>query len=335
MNMNHFCNKKTVVSFVLSLFVFFIHFVVFSAFRNVGKAFDATVKVLMPFTHVAVPLFFMISGAMFFRDYSFSLTLKKWKKRFFTLVVPYLFWNSVWYLVGLFGYYTPIAAFTGGVKVAFSAETAMKGIFLHAQFLPFWFMKYLIVFVALSPVIFLFIRQKWSGIAVIVGMYALYALEVLESEMIIYYMIGSWIGLHGFACFSTRKQKKYAFAGFAVYLICCVVHYFEPKFVELCSVRWIYPVITAVSCYAFWISFDRFELKRYPRFMKESFLIYAMHSLVGAAIAKVLRIVLPSGSIGLISAVVMSFASTILFICIFGRILEKYAPSVKRFIAGR
>ena len=50
---------------------------------------------------IAVPLFFFISGFLFFyhTDFSMKMYKQKLKKRVRTLLVPYLFWNTVVFLI--------------------------------------------------------------------------------------------------------------------------------------------------------------------------------------------------------------------------------------------
>ena len=51
---------------------------------------------------VVVPVFFMISGYLFFRNYTPADFLKKLRTRLRSLLVPYLLWNAIfaaaWYL---------------------------------------------------------------------------------------------------------------------------------------------------------------------------------------------------------------------------------------------
>lgn len=45
--------------------------------------------------YLAVPFFFFISGYLFFTNYKNGkeFYFYKWRKRFYTLLVPYIFWN--------------------------------------------------------------------------------------------------------------------------------------------------------------------------------------------------------------------------------------------------
>ena len=73
---SYFRNKKATVSFILSLFVFFIHFCSFSVFLQADGMLRRVFDTLLPVARVAVPLFFMISAAMFFRNYTLRDTAK-------------------------------------------------------------------------------------------------------------------------------------------------------------------------------------------------------------------------------------------------------------------
>ena len=52
--------------------------------------------------HAAVPTFFIISGYLFFLSkdtFDFETYLSKLKRRFTTLFVPYIIWNSIYILI--------------------------------------------------------------------------------------------------------------------------------------------------------------------------------------------------------------------------------------------
>lgn len=339
----YFTNKKLYVSFTLSLLVFFIHFYEFSTFSTVESITRGILYSVRTLTHVAVPLFFVISGALFYRNYTLAMTAQKWKNRFFSLCVPYLIWNTLWLLLALLGYYTPLGLLTGGVKTAFSLEAVLKGIFLHGQFEPFWFILQLIVLTALCPVVYLLLKNKWVGIITITAFYMLYcfgfrlhATLFANTSMVIFYLLGAWLGIHYFDFFASRKKKTFARVGVIVYILCCVFVGMKPLFPEWCPVVQIEPIVYAISCGAFWVSFDCFEMRKCPGFLKDSFLIYATHSFVGAALAKILQMLLPSSwSNILLLIAILSFIGTIVVICTFGMLLEKYAPRLKKILTGR
>lgn len=337
-----FYNKKTTVSFVLSLLVFYIHFRIFSVFKNADGIIGYTFDQLLILTKVAVPLFFIISGALFYRNYNWDLTLQKWKSRFFTLCVPYLIWNTLWLILALLGNYTPLGVFLGGVKASFSLENILNGIFLYGYFEPFWFIFQLIVLTAFCPIIYLLLQNKWLGLVCIFSFYIAICFDFQlnttlfpDTKMVLFYFIGAWIGIHCFPLFTQRRNKADAITALILFILCCVFHSAESLLPEWCNRFQISLLVTMISCGALWIAFDYFDIQTCPKYMTYSFLIYALHSFIGAAISKILAMLLPSSQVYLLLTAVIAFPSTVAVICIAGRLLEKYCPVLKRILTGR
>ena len=59
------------------------------------------VYITMKLVCIAVPLFFFISGFLFFKEGLFDFTLysKKLKSRFRTVLIPYLLWNIIYFVI--------------------------------------------------------------------------------------------------------------------------------------------------------------------------------------------------------------------------------------------
>lgn len=90
-----FWKKKEFVSFILSIFVFFIHISSWAQYEQGNGLMTlinekAAVFLRDSFVRVAVPMFFILSGIAFFKNYDDSKYLSKMKSRVFTLVIPYL-----------------------------------------------------------------------------------------------------------------------------------------------------------------------------------------------------------------------------------------------------
>lgn len=337
----HLKNKKKIVSFVLSLFVFFIHFRTFSVFSS-SRILERIFSFLLPITHVAVPLFFMISAIFFYRDYCFEVTLQKWKRRFFSLCIPYLIWNTFWLVLGLLGYYTALGVLTNGVKVSFSLKNVLYGIFLYGKFEPFWFMCQLILLTAMCPAIFLILKNKWFGIFAIACYYCLYCFgfrlpELLfkDSSMVIFYLIGAWIGIHYYDLFTHRVSRKHATYCLGIFLVCCISIGFILQYPSWSLATPTTPIIKIISCMCFWQLFDLFSFKSCASFFEESFAIYSLHSFVGAVMAKILSILLPNHEFFVILVAVVSFPVTVIFICLFALFLKGYFPCFKKLLFGR
>ena len=47
---------------------------------------------------IAVPGFFLLSSYLFFRNFSWDKLVGKWKSRVFSVLIPYVVWNLIYYL---------------------------------------------------------------------------------------------------------------------------------------------------------------------------------------------------------------------------------------------
>jgi surface polysaccharide O-acyltransferase-like enzyme len=128
---------------------------------------------------VAVPLFFMISGYLFFLgEWSWEKYAGKLKRRLHTLLIPYLFWNLLTLGVLAFAESLPqmkmVAFSTRFPPVhSFSCFDYLNALFgltvLYPISAQFWFIRDLMALVVLAPAIyFLFARRLASPLIVVV-----------------------------------------------------------------------------------------------------------------------------------------------------------------------
>ena len=118
---------------------------------------------------IASPLFFIISGYLFFVNLTGQRSdfIRKVKKRFNTLIIPYLFW-SLWgllfYLV-LQAFLPPSISFTRGLIMDWDFAKLMNTIFLDPIPYQLWYVRDLTVFALLSPLLYILlpIFQVLSG----------------------------------------------------------------------------------------------------------------------------------------------------------------------------
>ncbi len=140
----------------------------------------------------AVPLFFFISGLLYFynvKQLNYKTYKEKTKKRFFSLCIPYLIWNSVALLMaGLYSCFT----MTGSINSTFLFEQFLKFDWIQAYWyedsnnLPvlyaLWFVRDLIVISLLSPIFYLACKYYWG---------------IFLSIISICYFTGNWFGIPG------------------------------------------------------------------------------------------------------------------------------------------
>ena len=212
-----FWKKKEFISFLLSILVFFIHS--YFAPDNTSNSFISVLNHKTSFffsrsiTQFAVPMFFILSGISFFKDYNNKKYPAKIKSRIFTLVIPYLLWNTVWMLWEIFCSHSFLASFSENA-FALTPLNIFKGIFFYGCNAPFWFIFDLIVFSFAAPLVFLIIRNKHIGIASVVclSVVSLFGIHLPTAlfyypTAILFYMTGAIIGYHYFD-FASRKSSK-------------------------------------------------------------------------------------------------------------------------------
>ncbi len=175
----------------------------------------------------AVPIFFIISGYLLFLNvegYGKQVYLRKMKKRWHSLVIPYLTWNVLFVLCTL-------AFKIGGILLhgkpwdsigeyfiqngflhmlwdssVWRERTTWLGVATHSSgpvLLPFWYMRDLIVMVVLSPVFYWLIKKL--RFLFILLMMAVYAFDIRVTWMSGTFMVaGLFFGLGAY--FAIMKQ---------------------------------------------------------------------------------------------------------------------------------
>lgn len=341
---DYFTNKKVKVTFFLSILVFFIHISTLANYNLSndfsGKVLQTIHKLIWILSQVAVPMFFIISGIMFYRNYSIEKTLEKYKSRFFSLVIPYWFWNTICMIFDIICSYTPISNyFIGREKFQITFINIIWGIFFH-KCTPFWFIFNLIIFIFLCPLIYFLIKNKIVGVLIIISFIILNMFNIglpksifFRSDPLIYYLIGSFIGKHYFSCFYNKSNKSISIISLIIGVVCYFILFIN--YYNIINLSFLLPIIFIIFSLSIWFSFDLLKNNKHYAYEKESFLIYALHINTSAIFTKLVYIILPKTILCAAINFILTIIVTIILICTFGIIIEKYLPKFKKIIAGR
>ncbi len=122
---------------------------------------------------IAVPGFFLLSSCLFFRNFTWEKLASKWKRRFFSVAVPYGVWNLLYY----FGYVTatrlPFIQTVAGKEPVLFGPAEMLNAVVHYAYAPiFWYLFQLILLIFLSPAIYLLMKRRGVGLLCLAGMAA-------------------------------------------------------------------------------------------------------------------------------------------------------------------
>ena len=151
-----FENRAVWFGAVLTVLVIAVHSVNLHMLEGGSQAFGAAFSVLSyierffgeELGQIAVPGFFFMSGYLFSRGLSgrrITVTdIKgKWGRRLFSLVIPYLLWNLIYYVIYLaFG------------EAELSAGALFDALINHSCDSVFWYMKELIILSVLAPFLY-------------------------------------------------------------------------------------------------------------------------------------------------------------------------------------
>lgn len=198
MEKSYFWNKKIIVSYILSILVFWIHCSSFANYDNnnamvkfCSYLFGSTIN------GIAVPLFFILAGVAFYRDYNDKKYVKKFISRVKSLVIPFVLWNIVNMLFDIVASTFFSQYFIGREKMVISLPNVLLGIFHYKYNGPFWFIFALIVFTIAAPIIDKLLFSKITSILSIVILIVLASFNIglpqplfFSKTCIIFYLVG-------------------------------------------------------------------------------------------------------------------------------------------------
>ena len=282
-----------------------------------------------------IPFFMMISGYLFFRNMSWEALPGKWRRRIHSLLIPYLLWNILYYFAEILGSYVPGL---NGLLGKYYLKPDLFGLIRAAVFFEsnpvFWFMFQLILLVILAPVLWFFLKRKWTAVlfAAFLGLLWWFwpPVPVLNTDDLIYYYAGAFWAVHGRSLAEKGWSRRRALAGAGIVLLGAAIYQIhlrtllpQPLVLYLMILPW-----------GIWLLIDERRIPEPKRYMKETFFIYATHFYVVRLLGKVLSIPFRGSAIaGLLLYLVMPVP--VVFIChTAARILGKISPGVLRVLNG-
>lgn len=170
---------------------------------------------------IAVPCFFVISGFLFFQGYrqeeGFAFFQKKWRSRLLTLLVPYILWNLIkfallWAQAGL-GAGAEVWREVGRFDLFWGSRDIGSdyinwwglniGHLTAPLNVPLWFVRDLMVCVALTPLLAWLLRAHRRALLVLCLMLAAHTLRLwpyiygVSGSSVLLFSLGAACALHG------------------------------------------------------------------------------------------------------------------------------------------
>lgn len=307
-------------------------------------------------SRVAVPLFFFISGFLFFyktQIFNSNIYLQKIKKRIHTIVIPYLIWNLLVILYHLCAQLIvpellstknkPICDFSisDWVFAFWNTYPIYHDSNLPINF-PLWFIRDLIIVIIFSPLLYLAIQKLSKTIVIALGLFWFsniwFKIPGFSVDAFFFFTFGAY--------FSIKKKnfinlmKPLSKLCTILYLIIIVIELLNNQFSFIKDyIEYIHKlgillgIISVITISAHFISKGKWKTNSF--LAKSTFFLYAYHSIpLGIIIKLSLMYIKPYTEFSLL---IIYFGSTII-ITIIGlmiyHLIKTYFPRFTAFITG-
>lgn len=303
---------------------------------------------------IAVPLFFLISGFLFFYkvDFCNEIYSKKLKSRFHTLAIPYLIWNFIGFLILLIQMHPRFYSLfpllkdyridiTKFLSYFWIRDLPMVGPGEHDSPInyPFWFIRDLIILVVASPFIHWLIKKFKFAVIVALGAVWFFGLgkyiglPTLCHQSIFFFPLGAYFSINHINFVSMAHKYSWSVP---VYLILALADTFTKGetynfwfhktgiLIGLMSATYIASALVYIG-----------KVKTSKFLSDASFFVFALHGLFINKYMKAIVMTVHPGSPFLVLFIYFFVPITTICVCLaIYKVLSRYLPSVAKVVTG-
>lgn len=302
-------------------------------------------------TRIAVPLFFVLSGYLFYKSFDGTLEqyYNKMKRRIRSLVIPYLFWSSfVFFLffaaqkiLGMGEY------FTTRNEDGLSLKVIVDNVIISSYDSPLWFCRYLIVFSVFSIGLYWLYRKLAipTLLSLFLGWFFSYSFGIgIRMDALFFYSVGAVIAL-----FPTEFERVYlrvrklsgllAIAWFATLIVHTeLLCRKDPSYLLQGEYDvWIETIGKTgiiLGSFVFWNWFNSLKNEHEWNIATYSFLIFAIHHPVVNTLKKLFMKVFGVSTLSSLLTFILASICTIGLIILFGYLMRRFLPRTYSVITG-
>ena len=302
---------------------------------------------------IAVPLFFFISGLLFFKEGYFDFTLykKKLKSRVRTVLIPYLLWNIIYFaILGIMQVIKPDTLVILHKHIADFRWQDFLWIFWDISKITgladdqraclvgaFWFLQCLFVLFLMSPIIYYLIKSIRHFTLLIIGI--LYFTDFIpempgiQCNAIVYYMFGAYLSITGIDFISILKRipvQTYIVVMIGALFVSYLMN--ENNIVYNITDLFIQAAVFAITVYM--IENNHWKESQY--LVSSVFFVFAVHRLFSAALMTVSVYVIPSigNEVFLYLYYILMVLLTIIASLSVYQISKRYLPRITNILNG-
>lgn len=338
------------LKFAMIIWVLFIHNYYdineetkYTTFNVINELFSNVLS------RIAVPVFFFISGYLFFFnvDFTSNIYLNKLKNRVRSLLVPYLFWNSLfiifYFIIGKISF---LSKWINGTD--FSLSYVIKCFWcqysdenlMYPICYQFWFIRDLMVIILLSPIIYFLVKNCRLFVLVVVLFWFFdysipyLGLRGLSSVCLCFFSLGSYFSLNRKNSF-LNDITKVKILSLILYPIVIIVDFVSKDFSYNTYIHNLGILIGILFYFnLFKVLFDKYQLLRRASFSSLSFLIFAIHEPWILSKLKIVYIKLPHNEFYFVLCYFINILIVISLSYLLFKLLKKNTPLLLSFITG-
>ena len=318
------------------------------------SVFYFLVYITMKLVCIAVPLFFFISGFLFFKEgyLDSDLYLKKLKSRVHTVLIPYLLWNIIYFVIlsvmqlikpdtlvilhkhiadfrwqDFLWIFWDISQITG---LADDQRACLVG--------AFWFLQCLFVLFLISLIIYYIIRYLRHFTLLIIGI--LYFTDFIpempgiQCNAIVYYIFGAYFSIVGIDFISILKRIPVQ-AHILLMIAAALVSYFWNTNDIIYNITDLFVQATVFAITAYMIESQRWKESKY--LVSSVFFVFAVHRLFSASLLSVSSYLVPmlENDFLLYLYYILLIVLTVIASLVVYQLSIKSVPGITRILNGR
>lgn len=315
-------------------------------------------------THVCVPVFFFISGNLFFKgleSWNNRIFIQKIQRRIKSLLLPFLIWNTIfiiWVLKDALYHkdLNAIMAFfynNGYLHLYWDClhwnlnRTNWLGIGIPASapyLIPLWFLRDLMIVIICSPLLYYLFRKAKTLVIILLlvcftsGVFIRF--PGFSSSAFLFFGCGGYLRVYGndpIQCAYKYRTQAFVIALLS-WIVCTLLNGHATKMGDL-----IYPIyvlsgsITVINVAGYMVKNNKMEFLSLPLFSKGAFFAYLFHNIFMVEFySKVFVQLFGENKLPLMVVSYLMVPVFTIFTCLlFYFVLLKTSPSICRVLVGQ
>lgn len=329
------------VSFITIVMVLYIHSSLASSIHLSKNLLFLDALIGDGICRIAVPFFFLRSGFFFFLNVNkFETILIRLKKRFKTLLFPYLLWAFVGLLfLWIISQMSILSSFIVRQYPWYSVKQLLQYLLFNPINYQLWFLRDLFLLCLLSPLLYFFIRYcSWIGVFCLLVVYVLFPSNYCifySAISLFFFVLGGQLSIHRPNILEYNFGKN-QWLLLALFVSLTVFNAFAKVFNMAYSnqLNMVLPIFGIICLWNIVGLLLNNENKLLNRLAKYSFFIYLAHEPFLTFIKKVILTIIPQTE-GLLIALYLFLPLLVLGILfLIAQVLQKRYVRFYSFIVG-